>query len=124
MKLISALAVFAFAWLCLWADWNAKAQSKGGSGSDTTTPRQLREGKRTYRLHCLACHGPEGKHFDKNFNLADDEWKHGDSLEAIEKVVTEGVKGTAMLPFKGRLSPAKIDSVSRYVYSFRDEEKK
>lgn len=93
------------------------------SGQDPATARQLKEGARVFRLNCQSCHGREGDHPDKTFNLADKEWKHGDALEDIEKTVTEGVKGTAMLGFKGRLTPKQISSVSRYVYSFREDTK-
>lgn len=93
------------------------------AAQDPATARQLKEGARLFRINCQSCHGREGDHPDKTFNLTDQEWKHGDSLEEIEKTVTEGVKGTAMLGFKGRLTPKQIASLTAYVYSFRDDKK-
>ena len=88
---------------------------------NSATARQLKAGLRVFRLNCQACHGREGDHPDKTFNLADEEWKHGNSLQDIEKTVKQGVKGTAMLGFEGRLTAKQIASVTRYVYSFRKE---
>ncbi|HSR53307.1 MAG TPA: c-type cytochrome [Acidobacteriota bacterium] len=85
--------------------------------------RQIRKGKRVFRLHCQLCHGEEGEHPDELFSLADNKWRHGDSLEDIEQNVAQGILGTAMLPFQGRLSEEDIKNVSRYVYSFIEEKK-
>lgn len=91
---------------------------------DAETKRQIRQGKRLFRLHCQLCHGPAGEHPDPLFSLADGEWRHGDKLEDIEQNVTEGILGTAMLGFQGRLSEEDIKSVSRYVYTFIEEKEK
>lgn len=95
----------------------------GAQNGDAAKMRQLREGERVFRLNCQACHGKEGDHPDKTFNLVDDDWKHGDRLEDIKKTITEGAKGTAMVGFQGRLTPRQIDSVAQYVFNFRNKKK-
>jgi mono/diheme cytochrome c family protein len=71
-----------------------------------------------YRTICQPCHGPDGKAVLKDMILADAEWKHGTSQEAIVKTISEGVKGTAMLPFKSKLSKAEIVELAKLVRSF------
>jgi mono/diheme cytochrome c family protein len=51
-------------------------------------------------------------------NLADAEWKHGTKLADIQKVIEEGVAGTAMLPFKAQLTPEEIEGLAKLVRSF------
>jgi mono/diheme cytochrome c family protein len=71
-----------------------------------------------YRTKCQLCHGPKGASPQKPLNLANGEWKHGSSTEAIVKTITGGVKGTAMMPFKGKLTEAQILDLARLVRSF------
>jgi mono/diheme cytochrome c family protein len=71
-----------------------------------------------YRTKCQVCHGPNGASAQKPVNLANGEWKHGSSTAAIVKTISEGVKGTAMMPFKGKLTGAQIAGLARLVRSF------
>ncbi len=116
IKGIAALVLAVFFAFLFQLGPGLEAQSK-----DPATVRQLKQGLRVYQLNCQTCHGREGDHPDKTFNLADKEWKHGDSMQEIEKTVKQGVKGTAMLGFANRLTDKQIASVARYVYSFREE---
>ena len=49
--------------------------------------------------------------------FVDRAWKHGTKTADIEKVITEGVPGTMMMPFKGRLTAEQIRDLARYVRS-------
>ncbi|HXW06784.1 MAG TPA: c-type cytochrome [Vicinamibacterales bacterium] len=71
-----------------------------------------------YERTCQPCHGPEGKSPLPNMSLADGEWKHGSSLAAIAKTITDGVPGTPMLPNKDKFTKAEIQELARLVRSF------
>jgi mono/diheme cytochrome c family protein len=71
-----------------------------------------------YASKCRQCHFVEGKAPIPQLSLADGEWKHGSSLAEVSKVISEGVKGTAMQPFKDRLGKEEIEALARYVRSF------
>ena len=45
-------------------------------------------------------------------------WKHGSRPPDIVKTITDGVPGTPMLPFKGRLSPEEIAALASLVRSY------
>ena len=45
-------------------------------------------------------------------------WKHGTSSAQMAKVITEGVKGTPMMPFKGKLKPEQILALAKHVRAF------
>ena len=45
-------------------------------------------------------------------------WKHGSRPQDIVATITNGVPATAMLPFKGRLTPAEINALAALVRSF------
>ena len=57
-----------------------------------------------YKATCQPCHMADGNAALKPMNFADGEWKHGTTPQALAKVITEGVPGTAMMPFKTRFS--------------------
>ena len=71
-----------------------------------------------YKTKCFACHLADGNAPMKEMNLADAEWKHGTKLADIQKVIEEGVAGTAMLPFKAQLTPEEIEGLARFVRAF------
>jgi mono/diheme cytochrome c family protein len=71
-----------------------------------------------YKAKCQSCHMPDGNSPLEPLNFVDGVWKHGSSVKDIAKVISEGVTGTAMLPFKGQLSDAEILALARYVRSF------
>ena len=51
-------------------------------------------------------------------NFADGEWKNGSRMKDIARVITDGVKGSAMMPFKDKLSEAEILALAKYVRAF------
>ena len=77
-----------------------------------------------YKTTCALCHGLDGNAAIKEMNFADGEWKHGSTIAAIAKTITEGVKGTAMLPFGDKFSKEEILELAKYVRAFDKTTKK
>jgi mono/diheme cytochrome c family protein len=71
-----------------------------------------------YKVRCGTCHMPDGNSPLEPLNFVDGVWKHGDSVKAIGTVISDGVQGTAMLPFKSLVTPAEVEALARYVRSF------
>lgn len=71
-----------------------------------------------YEEKCMACHMADGKAAMEDMTLADAKWKHGSKLADIVKTITNGVEGTAMLPFKDQLSKEQIEALAKYVRAF------
>jgi mono/diheme cytochrome c family protein len=76
-----------------------------------------------YAAKCQPCHGVEGKSPFPELSFLDDKWIHGSSQAEVVKVITDGVPGKAMLPFKEQLSKAEIDAMARYVRAFAKKAK-
>jgi mono/diheme cytochrome c family protein len=101
--------------LTLTAQKSAAPPAKAASAKATA--------EENYKTTCALCHGPDGDAAIKEMNFADGEWKHGSSIAAISKTITEGVKGTAMLPFGDKFSKEEILELAKLVRSF-DKTKK
>jgi mono/diheme cytochrome c family protein len=71
-----------------------------------------------YKAKCQQCHMADGNSPLEPLNFADGKWIHGDKVEVIAKVISEGAPGTAMLPFTSQLTPEEIQALARYVRSF------
>jgi len=71
-----------------------------------------------YRTICQPCHGVQGAGVLPLMSLADGEWKHGSGVQDIAKSITDGVPGTAMMPFKGKFTRAEILELARLVRSY------
>lgn len=78
------------------------------------------EGKESYDLYCVACHGAEGKGNQQLGapNLADKIWLHGGSTKKIIETIAVGRNGV-MPPHETFLGAAKIHLIAAYVYHFR-----
>lgn len=76
----------------------------------------LEKGKKIYQQVCFTCHGA---HFEGGIGpaLNDAFWRHGDSKEAIYKVISEGVKDSEMLAFKDAFSDEDRHSLAAYIVS-------
>lgn len=70
-----------------------------------------------YTANCERCH-VGGNSPTKELNFADGEWKHGSSLSDVVNTITNGVAGTAMLPWKERFTQEEIAALAKYVRSF------
>ena len=71
-----------------------------------------------YKAKCQQCHMADGNSPLEPLNFADSKWTHGDKVDDIAKIISEGAPGTAMLPFKSQLTPEEIQGLARYVRSF------
>jgi len=71
-----------------------------------------------YKATCQPCHMADGNAALKPMNFADGEWKHGTTVADLAKVITNGVPGTAMMPFKTRFSQQEIVELAKYVRHF------
>lgn len=76
------------------------------------------ESARLYRLHCQMCHGANGKAPIPEMAFVERKWKHGTSSAQMAKIIAEGVKGTPMMPFKGKLKPEQILALAKHVRAF------
>ena len=81
--------------------------------TQATTPTEATT--KLFASNCQACHGPEGKAPLKEMSFVGRTWKHGTKTADMIKVITEGVPGTVMMPFKGRLTEEQIRDLARYV---------
>ena len=74
-----------------------------------------------FATNCSVCHGPDGAGTPLSPDMAfkaRGKWKHGSRPQEIVATITNGAPGTAMLPFKGRLTPAEISALASLVRSF------
>jgi mono/diheme cytochrome c family protein len=71
-----------------------------------------------YKAKCQQCHMADGNSPLEPLNFADAKWIHGDKIDDLAKIISEGAPGTAMLPFKSLLTPEEIEGLARYVRSF------
>jgi putative heme-binding domain-containing protein len=68
-------------------------------GNPYATPDDRLEGAVTYRSQCASCHGADGKGGAAGPDLSRGQFKHAVSDEAMFRVITKGVSGTAMPGF-------------------------
>ncbi|MDR3639014.1 MAG: c-type cytochrome [Isosphaeraceae bacterium] len=85
----------------------------------------LVSGREIYLARCVSCHGAAGKgdgpiarslQGPAPRDLTAAHWKHGDRLEDVLGVVTQGTKDTAMAGWGSTLGPEGTRSVTAYVY--------
>jgi mono/diheme cytochrome c family protein len=71
-----------------------------------------------YKSKCLMCHGVNGATKVPATNFADSAWAHGSSPAEVSAVIRNGVKGTLMQAFKGKLTDPEIDALTKHVRAF------
>jgi mono/diheme cytochrome c family protein len=71
-----------------------------------------------YKSKCSVCHAADGNSPLPNMSFADGVWKHGTTVKEMVNTISNGVPGTAMMPFKTQLSPEEIEGLARYVRKF------
>ena len=85
----------------------------------------LVEGRTIYLARCVSCHGESGRGdgpIAKGItgpppgDLTVRSWKHGDRPEQVLDVVTRGVPGTSMAPWRDVLDARGRRAVSAYLY--------
>ena len=76
-------------------------QAQHGSSADVpfSTPEDQAAGARSFRSQCAACHGPEASGGVVGPSLSTGTFKNGGSDEALYRVITKGIPGTAMTAF-------------------------
>ena len=98
------------------------ADISAGSSMAATSPLahvQAPDVANLYRINCQMCHGPLGKALIPEMAFVGrKKWKHGTKTSDMVKVITEGVKGTPMLPFKSKFTAEEIKALARYVRAF------
>lgn len=67
-----------------------------------------------YVANCQMCHGEDGRAALKDMGFVGRKWKTKTAADAA-KIITNGVPGTAMLPFEGKLTKEQILALARYV---------
>jgi mono/diheme cytochrome c family protein len=80
------------------------------------------KGQTLYDQKCAMCHGKDGvaKGMGKgSANLNDPAWQEKNSVEAIDKVTTEGVKDTKMPGYKDKMTAEEIRAVSEYIKTLK-----
>jgi mono/diheme cytochrome c family protein len=71
-----------------------------------------------YKTTCQACHMADGNAALEPMNFADGKWRHGSSVKEVAATITNGVPGTAMMPFKTRFSEKEILALAKFVRAF------
>jgi mono/diheme cytochrome c family protein len=94
------------------------------------TPELVAKGQASFARYCASCHGPKGEGDGpaaralkpKPRNLLTEPLK-SPGAAGVHETLTNGVKGTAMMPFK-HLSDEDRWALSYYVVSLKDGPKK
>lgn len=75
---------------------------------------------------CSMCHGANGKGYAaiKTPDFTDPKWQAAHPDSELMNAIKNGVKGTAMVSFEGKLSPQEMAAVLKYIRSFGAPKKK
>jgi high-affinity iron transporter len=94
------------------------------------TPQLLDQGRTTYEIYCIACHGPRGegdgsvaptlKPRPRNFRT--EPFRQGAKVPQIFATLSKGVPGTAMVKFTN-LSDDERRALSWYVLDLRSQKR-
>ncbi len=84
------------------------------------------EGATTFREKCSMCHGIDGTGYAaiKTPNFTDPKWQAAHKDKELLDAIENGVKGTAMVSFKGKLTHAQMEDVLKYIRSLGSKAKK
>ena len=83
-----------------------------------TDAASLESGKAIYDASCAVCHLVDGGGL-VGPNFTDDYWIHGNSIEEMFVIVTDGILEKGMTPFKDQLSKQKRLEVISYILTLR-----
>lgn len=78
----------------------------------------LQNGKNTYTLNCVPCHGINGEG-TVGPNMTDDYWIHGGGIKNVFKTVKYGIPAKGMISWQTLLNPKQMQEVSSYIISLR-----
>lgn len=78
-----------------------------------------------FKEKCSMCHGIDGKGYAaiKTPNFTDPKWQAAHPDKELRNAVENGVKGTAMVSFKDKLSQPEISAVLKYIRSLGAKKK-
>jgi len=84
------------------------------------------EGQSIFREKCSMCHGITGKGYAaiKTPNFTDPKWQAAHTDKELLSAIENGVPGTAMVSFKGKLTPQQMKAVLQYIRSFGAKKEK
>jgi cytochrome c oxidase subunit 2 len=94
----------------------AKAPAKQAAAGDTAAADA--KAAETYKSKCSICHAMDGNSPLPNMSFADGVWKHGTTVKEMANTISNGVPGTAMMPFKSQFTPEEIEALARHVRKF------
>jgi mono/diheme cytochrome c family protein/thiol-disulfide isomerase/thioredoxin len=117
LVLVVGVGVLALA-LSAGAVWWLRARPHPAKGASAEA-----RGRLVYQQHCASCHGAEGngdgpsvaelKTVPRAFNAGP--WKHAPTLDALRRVIAEGIQGTEMPGVGAALSPEDLNAVVTHV---------
>lgn len=102
------------------------AEGPGDEAGPADGTAETVSGQSVFVTNCATCHGESGTGEGPAAiglepppaDLTDGEWVTGDgSYEAVRNTIENGSPGTAMIGWKGTLTEAEIDAVTRHVRS-------
>ena len=79
-----------------------------------TDSRSIESGRQIYNNVCAVCHLVDGGGL-VGPNLTDRYWVHGNTIEDLYRVVTEGIIEKGMIPYRDQLSPRQRMEVSSFI---------
>lgn len=95
-----------------------KKKTSAKAAGPAPTAAEIESAEEIYKTKCAVCHTLEGNSPIPNMNFADGEWRHGDSIKDVINTISNGVQGTAMMPFKTQFSEGEIAALARKVRGF------
>jgi mono/diheme cytochrome c family protein len=93
-----------------------KAAAKAGAPADTAEMDARAEA--IYKRTCSVCHAMDGNSPLPNMSFTDGVWRHGTTVKEMTETISNGVPGTAMMPFKTQFTEDEILALARYVRKF------
>lgn len=79
-----------------------------------TDDRSLENGRQIYKNSCAVCHLADGGGM-VGPNLTDNYWVHGNSIDDLYRIVTEGVIEKGMIPYRDQLTQDQRLEVSSFI---------
>lgn len=78
-----------------------------------------------YKSKCSMCHGLDGKGYAAIHtpDFTSPKWQAGQTDQKIITVIENGVKGTSMPAWRGKLSTAQVHELVHYIRSLNSEKK-
>jgi len=77
---------------------------------------RVQAGRRAFRIHCTACHGPTGGGASQFPSLVDDAWVHGNAPRDIYRSIAAGSRAKGMQSFAHLGEEAVADLAAYVIY--------